>query len=82
MYCSNYGKAGAIEYFSSKYPLPKVVCPNNSYWYFWEEAETPTTLIIIGGEIEDHLTSFEKVEAAGVHKTKYATPYETTPQYL
>jgi len=76
VYCSNYGKAGAIEYYSYKYPLPKVVCPHNSYWYFWEEAETPTTLIIIGGEIEDHLTSLNEVEAAGVHKTKYAIPYE------
>lgn len=76
VYCSNYGKAGAIEYYSNKYPLPKVVCPHNSYWYFWEEAETPTTLIIIGGEIEDHLTSLKEVEAAGVHKTKYAIPYE------
>ena len=76
VYCSNYGKAGAIEYFSKKYPLPKVVCPHNSYWYWWDEAETPTTIIIIGGEIEDHLTSLDEVEPAGVHKTKYAMPYE------
>ena len=27
-------------------------------------------------KIEDHLTSLEKVEAAGVHKTKYAIPFE------
>ncbi len=76
VYCSNYGKAGAIEYFSSKYPLPKVVSPHNSYWYWWNEAKTPTTIIIIGGEIEDHLTSLKEVEAAGEHKTKYAIPYE------
>ncbi len=76
VYCSNYGKAGAIEYYSSKYPLPKVVSPHNSYWYWWDEAGIPTTIIIIGGRIEDHLTSLEKVEAAGVHKVKYAIPYE------
>jgi hypothetical protein len=76
VYCSNYGKAGAIEYYSKKYPLPKVVCPHNSYWYWWDEAGTPTTLIIIGGDIEDHLTSLDKVEVAGVHKAKYAIPYE------
>jgi hypothetical protein len=33
-------------------------------------------MIIIGGEIEDHLTSLKEVEAAGVHATKYAIPYE------
>jgi len=100
VYCSNYGKAGAIEYFSKKYPLPKVVCPHNSYWFWsvdsgepagldessdsgeslrfdeWDEAGSPTILIIIGGEIEDHLTSLDEVEAVGVHKTKYAIPYE------
>ena len=76
VYCSNYGKAGAIEYYSKKYPLPKVVSPHNSYWYWWDEAGTSTTIIIIGGRIEDHLTSLEEVEAAGEHKTKYAIPYE------
>ena len=76
VYCSNYGKAGAIEYYRNKYPLPKVVSPHNSYWYWWYESGTPTTIIIIGGRIEDHLTSLEKVEVAGEHKTKYAIPYE------
>ena len=27
-------------------------------------------------ETEDHLTSLDEVEVAGVHKTKYAIPYE------
>ncbi len=76
IYCNNYGKAGAIEYFSKKHPLPKVVCPHNSYWNWWDEAGTPTTVIIIGGKIEDHLISLDEVEPAGVHKTKYAMPYE------
>jgi hypothetical protein len=76
VYCSNYGKAGAIEYFSKKYPLPKVVCPHNSYWLWWKEAGNPTTLIIIGGEIEDHQYSLNEVFKAGYHQTKYAMPYE------
>ena len=76
VYCSNYGRAGAIEYFSKKYPLPKVVCPHNSYWYWWNEAGTTTTIIIIGGDMEDHLESLEKVESAGLHKERYAMPYE------
>lgn len=76
VYCSNYGKAGAIEYFSKKYLLPKVVCPHNSYWLWWKEAGNPTTLIIIGGEIEDHQHSLNEVFKAGYHQTKYAMPYE------
>ena len=76
VYCSNYGKAGAIEYYSKKYPLPKVVSPHNNYWYWWDEAGKPSTVIIIGGEPEDHFSSLWQVQNAGVHKTKYAMPYE------
>lgn len=76
VYCSNYGKAGAIEYYSKKYPLPKVICPHNSYWYWWIDSKKHTTFIIIGGKKEDHLRSLEYVEAVGVHQTKYAMPYE------
>jgi len=88
VYCNNYGEAGAIEYYSKKYPLPKVICPHNNYWYWssdsgesdgldkWPVAKQISTVIIIGGDIEDHLESLEQVEAAGVHRTKYAIPYE------
>ena len=82
VYCSNYGKAGAIEYYRKKYSLPKIICPHNSYWY-WSLDDIKripnnqiTTMIIIGGNLEDHLYSLHKVEAVGMHKTKYAMPYE------
>jgi hypothetical protein len=76
VYCSNYGKAGAIEYYSKKYPLPKVICPHNSYWYWWPNGNNITTVIIIGGEIEDHLQALKVVKAVGIHQTKYGMPYE------
>jgi len=76
VYCNNYGDAGAIEYYSKTYPLPQVICPHNNYWYWWDENTKITTAIIIGGNLEDHLESLEQVEVAGVHKTKYAMPYE------
>jgi len=76
VYCSNYGKAGALEYYSKKYPLPKVICPHNSYWYWWPEIKSNSTIVIIGGEIEDHLQAFDEVKEAGFHNTKYAMPYE------
>jgi hypothetical protein len=76
IYCNNYGEAGALEYFGKRYNLPKVVSPHNNYWYWWPKNINITTVIIIGGNSEDHLRSLEQVEAAGVHKTKYAMPYE------
>jgi 4-amino-4-deoxy-L-arabinose transferase-like glycosyltransferase len=76
VYCTNYGKAGAIEYYSTKYPLPKVICPHNSYWYWWPSDIKTTTVIIIGGKTEDYLNSLDEILEAGFHKTKYAMPYE------
>ena len=76
VYCSNYGKAGAIEYYNDKFPLPKVICPHNSYWYWWPDPEKYTTLIIIGGNVEDHLHSLREVFEAGFHSSKNAMPYE------
>ena len=76
VYCNNYGEAGAIDYYRKNYLLPKVICPHNNYWYWWPENTNATTVIIIGGNIEEHLQSLQQVEAAGMHKTKYAMPYE------
>ena len=76
IYCNNYGEAGAIEYFSKKYKLPKVVCPHNNYWYWWPEKSYAATVIIIGGEAEQHLDALEQCELASIHKVMYAMPYE------
>jgi hypothetical protein len=76
VYCSNYGKAGAIEYFRKKYPLPMVICPHNNYWYWWPDTRKYTSIIIIGGETEEHLESLEEVYEVEYHQTKYAMPYE------
>ena len=76
VYCNNYGKAGAVEYYSKKYPLPKVVCPHNNYWYWWDEVKNPTTIIIVGGNLEDHLSSLEQVDSVAAYKTRYVMPYE------
>ena len=76
VYCSNYGKAGAIEYFSKKFPLPKVICPHNNYWYWWPDGRNYSTVIIIGGELEEHLEALEEVYKTGFHKSKYGMPYE------
>ncbi len=76
VYCSNYGEAGAIEYYRKKYSLPRVFCPHNSFWYWSAEIKKVSTIIIIGGNVEDHLYSLKQVEEAGFHKTKYVMPYE------
>lgn len=84
VFAGNYGEAGAIEYYSSKYNLPPVICPHNSYW-FWSDPDNNDikTIIVIGGNTEDHKSTCRDVTLAAVHKTKYSMPYENNlPIYI
>ena len=76
IYCNNYGEAGAIEYYSKMYDLPPVVCPHNNYWYWWDLNKKVTTMIVLDGKKEDHLSSLKEVKVAAIHKSKYAMLYE------
>ena len=78
IYAHNYGEAGAIEYYSRKYPLPPVISPHNNYWIWgWNHKDNDyKTIIIIGGREEDHLDSLETVEKAAVIQCRYCMPYE------
>lgn len=84
IYAGNYGEAGALEYYSSRYTLPAVVCPHNSYWYWCEPGRYKIkTVIVIGGDIQDHRSIFRDVNLAAVHNTKYSMPYENNlPIYI
>jgi hypothetical protein len=72
----NYGEAGALELFASKYPLPRVISSHNAYW-FWGVGDSPiTTLIRLGGNQDDYRENYAEVTLAGVHTCRYAMPYE------
>jgi hypothetical protein len=78
----NYGDAGSIEYFRSKYQLPGIVlCPHNNYWiwgkkYLNNVNPKPDVMIIMGGNKEDYLKIFDSVEQAGMFKNRFVMPYE------
>ncbi len=84
IFADNYGEAGALEYYSCRYQLPPVVCPHNSYWYWANPDEQKIkTVIVIGGNIQDHRSTCKNVTLAAVHKTKYSMPYENNlPVYI
>jgi hypothetical protein len=74
-WAGNYGEAGALDFFRERHPLPPVLCAHNNYWY-WGPGPEGGTLIVIGGEREEHLDSFEEVELAGRSDPAWAMPYE------
>jgi len=73
---SNYGRAGAVEYFSSQFPLPKAVSPHNNFWYWGIGDKEIKNVIVIGGRREELLRLFENVHEILTHRAKYVMPYE------
>jgi len=72
----NYGEAGALELYARKYPLPRVICSHNSYW-FWGVGNTHiTTFIRLGGNRDDYSKNYGDLVLAGVHTCRYCMPYE------
>ena len=73
---SNYGRCGAIDFFGEQYGLPKSIGTHNNYWIWGPRDFSGEVLIILGGEMEDHIHDFNSVELAGVSTCKYCMPYE------
>lgn len=82
IYVRNYGEAGAVDFFGTKYALPNAVCAHNSYWFWGPGDKTGDIAIIIGGSrsLQDNLNDlnlrYQHVELAGTTKIDYCMPYE------
>jgi len=49
VYTANYGEAGALEFYSSSFRLPRILSAHNTYWY-WGAGASPQTLILVNSE--------------------------------
>lgn len=76
IYGSNYGKAGAIDFFGTKCGLPKAVSFHNNYALWGSRGYSGKVVIAIGGRAEEFKELFESVETAETLRSKYAMPYE------
>ena len=72
----NYGEAGALELYARKYPLPRVICSHNSYWFWGVGSTHITTFIRLGGNKDDYSKNYGEIVLAGVHTCRYCMPYE------
>jgi len=80
---SNYGEAGAIDFFGKNYGLPHAISSHNSYW-MWGPGDKPgEVLIVVGGNPDDYHAMYEDVQQAATVTCEYAMPFETDlPVYL
>lgn len=77
IFCSNYGQAGAIDFFGKKYGLPKAVSGHNNYWYWGPGNWDADIVITVGESREDVEQSFNQVDKAAIVVSEYARPFET-----
>lgn len=75
IYASNYGEAGAIDFFGGQYGLPKSISGHQSYFVWGPRDYTGEVLIILGWHREDAEKMCESVE----EKTEINHPY--SPSY-
>lgn len=63
---SNYGQAGAIDYYSSKYRLPKAISYHGSYYLWGPGDATGEILVTIGIDAKDLQPYFSEVQPAAI----------------
>jgi len=74
--CSNYGEAGAIDFFGRKYRLPAALCGHNNYWLWGRGNAGGRVVIRMGGQENALRASYGEVTLAGVFRNGYCMPYE------
>jgi hypothetical protein len=82
IYARDYGEAGAIDFFGSRYGLPNAVSGHMAY-YLWGPPKYPVrSLIAINGDEAGYKRAFGSVERMTMVGTKYSMPDEHVPIFL
>jgi hypothetical protein len=76
IYASNYGEAGAIDFYGPALGLPKAISGHNSYFIWGPQGCTGKVFITINIRLQDIAGSFESVELAGQTACTYCMPFE------
>jgi len=73
---SNYGEAGAIDFYGPALGLPKAISGHNSYFIWGPQGCTGQVIITVNIPLQDLAGSFESVESAGQIVCTYCMPFE------
>lgn len=76
IYASNYGQAGAIDFYGGKYGLPKSISPHQSYFVWGPRDYTGEVLILLGSSRESAEKNCNRVEEAAAVSHPYTMSYE------
>ncbi len=76
IFASNYGEAGAIDYFGAAYGLPKAISAHNSYYLWGPGSSTGQVVITLGLPREDLEPVFAEIEQVATINHEFAMPDE------
>jgi 4-amino-4-deoxy-L-arabinose transferase-like glycosyltransferase len=80
---SNYGEAGAIDFYGHALGLPKAISGHNSYFVWGPQGCTGEVLITVNFPLQDLTTAFESVQSGGHTDCTYCMPFENNaPIYI
>ena len=83
IYTGNYGQAGAIDFFGSRYGLPKAISAHQNYFLWGPRNYTGEIMILVGtGDIEEARPHFASVDVAATLDNPYGMPHEQRPILL
>lgn len=82
IFANNYGEASAVDFFGSKYGLPKAICTHQNYFLWGPRNYTGEIVIRMGIKPEDARDSYESVRVAATLDNPYAMPFEKNPILL
>ena len=82
IYGSNYGQAGAIDFFGPKYGLPKAISPHQSYYMWGPRDYTGESVIVLGSKVSDAEKNCAGVKILGEVTHPYTLSYEKYPIIL
>jgi hypothetical protein len=80
IFADNYGEAGSVNFYGTKYKLPAVICFNDSY-LFWAPDSVQADILIKIGSGDELEGLYHKAEITGRLDSPHARPHGT-PVYL
>jgi hypothetical protein len=80
---SNFGEAGAIDYFGAAYGLPHAISGHNNYYLWGPQEFSGEVVIAVGLPMEKLTPLFGRIELAATISNEYAIPNENNlPVYI
>lgn len=76
IFSTNYGRCGAIDFYGEQLGLPKSIGNHNNYFLWGPREYTGELMMILGGDLEDHIEDFESVVLVKTSTCTYCMPYE------